>query len=200
MYMQARYYDPVIGRFMSNDPIGFRDVHSFNRYTYANNNPYKYVDPDGRAPDHIRGKRGRALARLFVPKKHLKMFDKVTRGSKIADLVDQGKIKQATALINNRSTKKTYFSKEKRLEAHKKANGDCEYCGKKTQTDTPFKKDSAEGDHFIPQSKGGKTTPEQLVNSCCECNGPSDKGNKMPGSEWQPKNPNPRIRDKMDKL
>ena len=48
VYMQARYYDPVIGRFYSNDPIGFRDVHSFNRYTYANNNPYKYIDPDGK--------------------------------------------------------------------------------------------------------------------------------------------------------
>ena len=47
-YMQARYYDPVIGRFMSNDPIGFRDIHSFNRYTYVNNNPYRYTDPDGR--------------------------------------------------------------------------------------------------------------------------------------------------------
>jgi RHS repeat-associated protein len=47
-YMQARYYDPVIGRFYSNDPIGFRGVHSFNRYAYANNNPYKYIDPDGR--------------------------------------------------------------------------------------------------------------------------------------------------------
>jgi len=47
-YMQARYYDPVIGRFYSNDPIGFRDVHSFNRYAYGNNNPYKYVDLDGR--------------------------------------------------------------------------------------------------------------------------------------------------------
>ena len=46
-YMQARYYDPVIGRFYSNDPVGFRDVHSFNRYAYANNNPYKYVDPSG---------------------------------------------------------------------------------------------------------------------------------------------------------
>jgi len=48
--MQARYYDPVIGRFLSNDPVGFRDVHSFNRYAYANNNPYKYTDPDGRLP------------------------------------------------------------------------------------------------------------------------------------------------------
>ena len=48
VYMQARYYDPVIGRFYSNDPVSFKNVHNFNRYTYANNNPYKYVDPDGR--------------------------------------------------------------------------------------------------------------------------------------------------------
>ncbi|MCV2886475.1 RHS repeat-associated core domain-containing protein [Aestuariibacter sp. AA17] len=47
-YMQARYYDPVIGRFYSNDPVGFDSVHNFNRYTYANNNPYKYIDPDGK--------------------------------------------------------------------------------------------------------------------------------------------------------
>lgn len=46
-YMQQRYYDPVIGRFYSNDPIGFRDTHSFNRYSYVGNNPYKYTDPTG---------------------------------------------------------------------------------------------------------------------------------------------------------
>ncbi len=47
-YMQARYYDPVIGRFYSNDPVGFTgNIHSFGRYTYGNNNPYKYKDPDG---------------------------------------------------------------------------------------------------------------------------------------------------------
>ncbi|MEC4728631.1 hypothetical protein HWQ46_24215 [Shewanella sp. D64] len=54
-YMQARYYDPLIGRFYSNDPLPFRDVHSFNRYAYANNNPYKYIDPDGENPLAILG-------------------------------------------------------------------------------------------------------------------------------------------------
>ena len=50
MYMGRRFYDPKIGRFISADPIGFTpsNVQSFNRYAYANNNPYKYYDPDGR--------------------------------------------------------------------------------------------------------------------------------------------------------
>jgi RHS repeat-associated protein len=57
-YMQQRYYDPVIGRFYSNDPVGFTgEPDTFNRYSYANNNPYKYTDPDGRFP---------ALARMMV--------------------------------------------------------------------------------------------------------------------------------------
>jgi RHS repeat-associated protein len=54
-YLGARYYDPAIGRFMAVDPVGFaeQNLHSFNRYAYANNNPYKFVDPDGRAADLI---------------------------------------------------------------------------------------------------------------------------------------------------
>ena len=50
-YMGARYYDPLLGRFMGVDPVGFdpSNIHSFNRYAYGNNNPYKFVDPDGRA-------------------------------------------------------------------------------------------------------------------------------------------------------
>jgi len=49
-YMQQRYYDPVLGRFYSNDPVGFTadKPMMFNRYAYANNNPYKFSDPDGR--------------------------------------------------------------------------------------------------------------------------------------------------------
>jgi len=48
----ARWYDGQLGRFMGADPAGFSEanVHSFNRYAYGNNNPYKYVDPDGNSP------------------------------------------------------------------------------------------------------------------------------------------------------
>ena len=48
-YLGARYYSPPLGRFMGIDPkaVDPGDPHSFNRYAYANNNPYKFVDPDG---------------------------------------------------------------------------------------------------------------------------------------------------------
>jgi RHS repeat-associated protein len=49
-YMQQRYYDQSIGRFLSVDPVGANSGTgaNFNRYKYAANNPYRFVDPDGR--------------------------------------------------------------------------------------------------------------------------------------------------------
>jgi RHS repeat-associated protein len=49
-YMQARYYDPAIGRFLSADPVkpSAGNAFDFNRYSYANDNPQRYIDPDGR--------------------------------------------------------------------------------------------------------------------------------------------------------
>ena len=49
-YMGARYYMPLLGRFTGIDPVEVvaELPFSINRYAYANNNPYRYVDPDGR--------------------------------------------------------------------------------------------------------------------------------------------------------
>ena len=48
-YAQQRYYDPVMGRFLSADPVLPNDNGgSFNRYWYASDNPYRFTDPDGR--------------------------------------------------------------------------------------------------------------------------------------------------------
>ena len=49
-YMQQRYYDSQAGRFLSVDPVSASSINgsNFNRYWYANNNPYAYADPDGR--------------------------------------------------------------------------------------------------------------------------------------------------------
>jgi RHS repeat-associated protein len=45
-YMRARYYDPTVGRFISEDPLGFGggDV---NLFAYVSNNPIGAIDPYG---------------------------------------------------------------------------------------------------------------------------------------------------------
>lgn len=49
-YFGARYYDNELGRFTGIDPVAWNEnnLHSFNRYAFANNNPLRFTDPDGR--------------------------------------------------------------------------------------------------------------------------------------------------------
>ncbi len=44
--MRARYYDPAVGRFISEDPLGF-DGGDVNLYGYASNSPMMMIDPLG---------------------------------------------------------------------------------------------------------------------------------------------------------
>lgn len=54
-YAQARYYSGAQGRFTSTDPLLASGIQAnpktWNRYTYALNNPLKFVDPSGLAPE-----------------------------------------------------------------------------------------------------------------------------------------------------
>jgi RHS repeat-associated protein len=45
LYYRARYYNPVLQRFVSEDPIGFAD--GLNSYEYSRNNPVQFRDPLG---------------------------------------------------------------------------------------------------------------------------------------------------------
>jgi RHS repeat-associated protein len=42
---RARWYDPALGRFLSEDPSGFAD--GANLYRYSGNDPVNFVDPTG---------------------------------------------------------------------------------------------------------------------------------------------------------
>jgi RHS repeat-associated protein len=55
--MQQRMFDPVLGRFLSVDPVTAYggDMRFFNRYAYAFNSPYTFKDPDGRIAVNIGG-------------------------------------------------------------------------------------------------------------------------------------------------
>jgi len=56
-YYGARYYDPLLGRFLSADNVIVRpyDPQSLNRYAYVRNNPLRLVDPDGHAWQMLAG-------------------------------------------------------------------------------------------------------------------------------------------------
>ena len=58
-YFGARYFDAGIGRFTKVDPVGISESditnpQRFNRYAYSLNNPYKYIDPNGKWPTKVK--------------------------------------------------------------------------------------------------------------------------------------------------
>lgn len=88
-YMQQRYYDPQIGRFLSVDPVAamFSPGSLFGRYRYAANNPYRFLDPDGRIErttgSNIAGSGGFSGSRLLggVGPPSLRSSDDLDEGS-----------------------------------------------------------------------------------------------------------------------
>ena len=89
-YYRNRWYDPEIGRFISEDPIGFAGG-DINLYGYVGNNPLSFTDPSGNyacsrqkgdsgeLPDYAKsvykGKLGRRLTKCIN-----KVFSKIITG------------------------------------------------------------------------------------------------------------------------
>ncbi|NQZ10331.1 MAG: HNH endonuclease, partial [Algicola sp.] len=143
-YMQARYYDPLLGRFLSNDPVGFRDTHSFNRYTYVNNNPYKYTDPDGKFAILLWLGTPAGIAALQYT------------GTALVGII------AGVAIVENRKRDPKFGQKVKDKNKNKN-NGDltCDGCGvevqegKKREKGVGVPDDEGQADHVIPLADGG---------------------------------------------
>jgi RHS repeat-associated protein len=59
-YLRARWYDPSLGRFISEDTYAgdYKNPLSLNLYSYVENNPLKYWDPSGHTPQLEMGEGG----------------------------------------------------------------------------------------------------------------------------------------------
>ncbi len=66
--MNARIYDPFLGRFLSADPVlpDAFNLMSFNRYSYVRNNPLKYVDPTGNREEITSGCTGNSYDACLI--------------------------------------------------------------------------------------------------------------------------------------
>ena len=101
-YMRARYYDPTIGRFLSEDPVW-----STNLYPYADNNSVMSVDPMGQKSDLLNNILSR-VTKLGTENKKWSIDDvRDIIGSTLADKLtsnvsgNTGKIISAFADIGN---------------------------------------------------------------------------------------------------
>ena len=67
---RARYYEPAIGRFISEDPMRFRAAGT-DFYAYVLNNPVIFVDPLGLCPDGTHTATPNEIARILSAANHI---------------------------------------------------------------------------------------------------------------------------------
>ena len=99
-YLKSRYYDPTVGRFITQDDVDYADyeaIGGLNLYAYCNNNPVMHSDPSGNSLI------GTLLATIFAPLSGFIFQAAVSTlayiGFSIAGLFHEG-IRQDMELIN----------------------------------------------------------------------------------------------------
>ena len=212
VYMQQRYYDPVAGRFLSIDPVttDAQTGSSFNRYVYANNSPFRYIDPDGRQAQGIdinctggcetygslanaSGGVGRQSGRRFTPAPPAPTegVESICPECYLIGIGGAGRIaaKEAVPLIKagaagGETGGKIFPQSVKDAAKGENPLSTCVYCR--------MKGTGTQVDHAIPRARGGNATLENAQMACPHCN--ASKGardfpvNPPPGyrGEWPP--------------
>jgi len=77
-FYRARYYSPLLGRFVNEDPLGFYGG-NFNLYGYVGDDPINFSDPGGLCRDPG-GPGPRYCIETFIPTAHEKGFGGDNRG------------------------------------------------------------------------------------------------------------------------
>lgn len=170
---------------------------TFNRYSYANNNPYKFNDPDGKfinfvakfvadvainaaynyvttGEANVAGAIAESAAGMLNPAKTVQKVAKLGKAIRSAGRAD--------GPSNATRRRPSAAQRERALERSQDANG-VERCTLDRRSGSP---NSAEIDHVKAYSRGGETVDENLDAACRTCN--KSKGAEELGTEWIPPN------------
>ncbi len=99
MYYEARYMDPVIGRFVSVDPLLVEKpekcgIQECNLYSYTKNNPIIHIDPTGHKLSLVVNqllKKSGVLAQIAKKVGKYKKFEKAAKPTRrLARRIDKG--------------------------------------------------------------------------------------------------------------
>lgn len=99
MYFEARYYDPVSGRFISPDPLFAEQmdkclgsVIECNLYQYTGNNPVNFTDPSGEGIPILQRLAGGVIsigATAYKAKKHARNLRKIQYNSELMTIMGE---------------------------------------------------------------------------------------------------------------
>ena len=84
-YYRNRWYDPEVGKFISEDPIGFAGG-DINLYGYVGNNPLSFVDPSGNYACR-RGRSQRGRQRQDPKKANLSLEDTIRYAAAVTKIL-----------------------------------------------------------------------------------------------------------------
>ena len=205
IYMQQRYYDSQLGRFLSVDPVApdpSKDQ-NFSRYKYANNNPYRFIDPDGRQ-ERSAERFGDAFAE--DPGAFEQFGPAAVTATQVAlnttpivgpflgaafRQVAKGNVAPRGSSGGPRAGKDfTPAGKREVIQKNEQENGGqttCEVClvattpAQQSQWGVSTPKNETRIDHIIPKSKGGDGAPSNGQVLCSSCN--INKSNRV---DWVP--------------
>jgi RHS repeat-associated protein len=215
-YFGARWYHQASGRFISRDPAGVlahveNNPMMFNRYAYGNNNPYRYVDTDGRFPfliplaifiaKEIASEAVEQVVGIPMPTVKNGLKYAIKQGNK--QIAKEG-MKQAAKVVKATSKKVTKGAPKYARNKYKSVtrtekkrvlgeNKTCVYCEKNPSTQVDHiraqKQDWVEGGFKDSREvrSARVNDPSNLTGSCQSCN--ASKGSKPLGSgegHWTP--------------
>jgi RHS repeat-associated protein len=171
-YMKARYYDSSVGRFISQDPIGFAGG-DLSLYGYVLNNPINRIDPigltdeptDGEAPIHLPQIMGGGGGELGGGEP---LLPELIGSAGELDIGEAGRPPIKPGSAYGPTAGRPFPESVRNAAKAENPTATCVYCGRRGT--------ATQVDHAIPKACGGDATLDNAQLTCPHCNASKGAG------------------------